>query len=180
MRQSTIARRYAAALLNAAVSANAVDAVEGDLELISQLLTNVPDLYDTLTHPLIPPASKKTIMKDLLSGRVQPITLDFIHLLSDKRRDAILADVHTEYARMADEHRGYLPVTVTSAVALAPAELERLRDRLNEYLGKRVDIQVVQDPSLIGGLMVRIRDTVMDGTVKGFLDALRARLLASE
>lgn len=177
MRQTAIARRYAGALFEAAKSEDAVDRVESDLGLITFSLENTPRLREVMVHPLIPAARKKEIAVEVFDGRVQEVTLHFLELVIDKRREEILADVEPEYVRLANEFRNVVPVTVTSAVPLTADEQSALRKKLEKLTGKMVELGLAEDPELIGGLVVQIGDTVIDGSVRGYLASLREKLL---
>ncbi|MDI6827573.1 MAG: F0F1 ATP synthase subunit delta [Armatimonadota bacterium] len=177
MRLTVLARRYAGALFAAAKASDCIDLVESDLGLVTYSLENVPQLAEVLKQPLIPIERKKEIVKDIFSGRVQELTLDFLDLVIEKRREFILTEVEKEYVKLANEYRGVLPIKVTSAVPLTSDEKSMLRTKLEAFTGKRVELELHEDPSLIGGLVVRIGDTVIDGSVKGYLESLKNQML---
>lgn len=177
MRLTAVARRYAGALFGAARQAEVIDLVESDLGLITYSLQTMPRLKEALEHPLIPAERKKEIVADVLKGEVQEVTLHFLSLVIDKRREDILDGVEQEYVRLANESRGVVTAVVTSAVPLTPSERNELRGKLGEFTGKNVELDVAEDPTLIGGLVVRIGDTVLDGSVRGYLALLRSQLL---
>lgn len=180
MRLSGLARRYAAALFEAAKGPNAVDSVESDLGLITYSLDEVPRLREMLVHPLIPVARKKELVAEIFKGKIQDITLDFLFLLVDKQREEIVTDVETEYVNLANEYRNIATVQVTSAVPLTADEQAQLREKLAKFTGKTVELELSENPELIGGLIVQIGDTVIDGSVKGYLASLREKLLGRE
>jgi len=180
MRLSTLARRYAGAIFEAARSADIIDRVESDLGLVTYSLQAMPRLREVLSHPLIPAARKKEIAAEVFAGEVEAVTLDFLDLLIDKRREEIVEDVEREYVRLANEFRGIVPAMASSAVPLTPGERTRLRAKLEEFTGKKIELQVEEDPTLVGGLTVKIGDTVIDGSVKGYLASLKDRLLGKE
>ncbi len=180
MRLTTLARRYAGALFQTARQTDVmdvIDKVESDLGLITYSLQAMPQLAETLNHPLIPPARKKAIVSQIFSNKVQDVTLRFLELVIDKRRENVLPDVEPEYVRLANEYRGVVSVIVTSAVPLTESETRALKKKLDEVTGKKADLELREDPDLIGGLTVRIGDTVTDGSVRGQLAALREKLL---
>lgn len=177
MRASALARRYAGALFAAARAADLIDQVESDLGLLTFTLESTPRLQEALTHPLIPAERKKEIVADLLRDRVQDVTLHFLYLLIDKRRAEVLEDVEQEYVRLANEYRNVLPVTVTSAIPITCEEKCALRKKLEGSTGKTIELQLAEDPEIIGGLVIQIGDKVIDGSVRGYLESLRERLL---
>lgn len=180
MRFRAIARRYAGALFEAAKQAEAIDFVESDLGLITYSLQTMPRLKEALEHPLIPAERKKVIIADVFKGEIQDVMLHFLSLIVDKRREDILEDVEQEYVRLANEFRGVVTAMVTSAVPLAASEKSELRGKLEDLTGKKVELELGEDPALIGGLVVRIGDTVMDGSVRGYLASLKNQLLGEQ
>jgi len=177
MRPSALARRYAGALFEGAKDADLIDQVESDLGLLTFTLESTPRLGEALTHPLVPVDRKKEIVTDLLRDRVQDVTLHFLYLLIDKRRAEVLEAVEQEYVRLANEYRNVLPVMVRSAVSLTSEEAAALRKKLEESTGKKIELQFAEDPEIIGGLVIQIGDMVIDGSVRGYLESLRERLL---
>lgn len=180
MRLTGLARRYAGALFQAAKDSGAVDGIESDLGMVTYSLEQVPQLQDVMTHPLIPAARKKQIVSSIFKGKVQDITLDFLFLLVDKQREEIIGDVETEYVNLANEFHNIQTVQVTSAVPLTDDEKAQLRDKLGQFTGKTVELQLAESPDLIGGVIVQIGDTIIDGSVRGNLTALREKLLGRE
>lgn len=177
MRMTTLARRYAGALFETARQADVVDRVESDLGMITYSLQTMPRLSEVLNHPLISRARKKGIASDIFRGKVEDVTLRFLDLVIEKRREEILPEVEPEYVRLANEHRGVITVAVTSAVPLTGDEVKALKAKLDEFTGKNADLELSEDPDLIGGLTIRIGDTVIDGSVRGYLASLREQML---
>ena len=177
MRISTLARRYAGALFGSAKSANLIDKVESDLGLLAYSLQTMPRLQEALSHPLVPAERKKEIAAEVFGGKVQEVTLHFLDLLIDKRREEIVSAVEQEYVRLANEFQGIVPALVTSAVPLTDDEKKQLQRKLEEFTGKKIELEFREDKNLIGGLIVKIGDTVMDGSVTGYLHTLKEKLL---
>ena len=177
MPETRVARRYAAALFQFALETGQVDAVVGDLERVLELMRGFPELAAAVRRPSVPASVKKRLLDELLADEVQPITLDFLKLLIDKRRYDILPEVPECYKELADSHRGIVSVQVRSAVPLTEEEKERLSEVLARSLRKQVRLKTNVDPSLIGGVMLRIGDRLLDGSVKGQLNLLRQRLI---
>lgn len=180
MRLISLARRYAGALFEAAKDADIIDKVESDLGMMTYSLNAVPRLSEALSHPLIPSVKKKEIAREIFEGNVDTITLDFLCLLIDKHREEVLTDIETEYIQIADSWRGIVKAVVTSAVALTDDEQHRIQSKIAAQTGKTVALEIHQDPSLIGGVIVKIGDTIIDGSIKSYLAALRDQLLGKE
>jgi len=180
VRQSAVARRYVGALFEMSAQTGVVDKVESDLGLITYSLENIPRLAEVLEHPLIPPERKKAIVTDIFGNKIEQVTLNFLYLIIDKRRESILPDVEPEFVRLANDLRGIEPIMVTAAVSLTPEERTALKVKLEKLTSKKVELHITEDPSLIGGLVLRIGDTVIDGSVQGYLESLKNKLLGKE
>jgi F-type H+-transporting ATPase subunit delta len=179
MIERRVVSRYAAALFSAALKADAVDRVESDLGMISYLMEANPNLVSAMRSPVVGDETKKAILGDVSRGSLHEITLRYLDLLIEKKREEVLFLTEEEYIKLADVHRGIINAEVYSAVALSGDQVELLQAKLSATTGKRVQIAGHVDPTLLGGVQVRIGDTVIDGSIKGQLDALRHQLLGS-
>jgi len=180
-----IVRRYASALFAAASKADEVDRVESDLGLVSATLLggdimsppNRVGLWEALVSPIIPPAAKREILAGIFEGKVSKITLSYLGLLVDKRRQEAIRQTEAEYVLLANEARGIVEAEVTSATPLDEDQEARLAAKLSATTGKNIQLSRKVDPSVIGGLLVQMGDTVIDGSIRGQLAALREQLL---
>lgn len=173
------ARRYASALFHLSTQQGTVDAVAGDLDATAQAVQQNPALANALERPDLPAAAKKRLWEAIAGGQVQPLTLDFLRLLVDKRRADLVPAVRTEFQRLADEYRNLARAQVTTAVPLATGEREALAARLSTITGHNVQIEAGVDPAVMGGVVVRLGDTILDGSVRGYLESLRQQLLGN-
>jgi F-type H+-transporting ATPase subunit delta len=171
-----IVRRYAAALFRAAQKAGLIDAVESDLGLVSFLFENSPDMWDAIRSPVVSPEKKHQVLRDVFAGKVQQITLDYLGLLVDKHREEVIAKTQGEYVDLANEARGLIEVDVTTAVDLDVDNETRLKGKLGQLTGKQVRLRRMVAPEIMGGVIVKIGDRVIDGSIRGRLAALRERL----
>ncbi len=177
MIQRRIVRRYAAALLNAARKAGAIDRVESDLGLVSYALDSVPSLRRIIRSPIVSRERKKLILEEILADRLHTLTLSFLRLLVDKRREEILSVIEPEYVQLADEVRGIVKAHVSTVVELTDKQKSRLADMLSRLTGKNVLISAKVDRSIIGGVVVKIGDRVIDGSIRGQLFTIRKLLI---
>jgi F-type H+-transporting ATPase subunit delta len=178
MAELSVVRRYARALFDTASRSGMVEQVEDDLKAVDQVLRTLPRLLRALRAPTIPAPRKEALLDRAFGTRVGPLAMRFLKLAVQRRREDILSDVYLEYHRMANEARGILPVQVTAAVPMADADRDDLAQALHARTGKQVVLQVSIDPGILGGLVLRMGDTVLDGSVRTRLEQLRARLLA--
>jgi F-type H+-transporting ATPase subunit delta len=178
MAELSVVRRYARALFDTALQMEQIDQVEQDLKAVDQLLRAEPRLERVLRAPTISGPRKQEVVRRAFEGRVGALTLRFLNLTVNRRREDILGGVYREYQRLANEHRNLLPVEAVSAVPLLDEEREALGRALAQRTGKRIMLRVSTDPALMGGVVVRMGDTIIDSSVRTRLEQLRDRLLA--
>ena len=178
MKRTRAARRYAVALMAVAEERNAVDRIAADLELLDSTVRVSRDLRVLIASPVVSPARKKGAFRALFAERVSKETITFLELLVAKEREMLLPEIAEHYGRLRDEKEGIVTVDVTSAAELAPPQEQKLREKLEQYTGKKVRIRAAVDRSLKGGLRVQIGDTVLDASVRRQLELLRAKFLA--
>lgn len=174
-----VARRYARALGELAHERDVLGQVEQDLALILEMLEQEGEFRRVWEHQRIAKAEKRKILEQVLGNRISPLTLKFLFLLLEKRREAILQDVAEEFSHLANQVRDVVDVEVKTARALDEDEREALSARLSEYLGKQVRIIEITAPELLGGVVARVGDLVMDGSVLNRLRRLQEQLRAN-
>ncbi|MZP30771.1 F0F1 ATP synthase subunit delta [Heliobacterium undosum] len=178
MLTGAVARRYAQALLEIGTQTKNLDALEAELGRFIEMIDNHPELQRVLFHPSIVVAEKKDLVGKLLAtGAFSETARAFILLVIDRRRENYFADIFREFVRLANKVRNIEEARVTSAVELAPEQVERLRSQLAAATGKEIVLRQQVDPSLIGGLVVAFGDRIIDGSVAGKIRDLRESLL---
>jgi len=177
MIEPRIVRRYATALFRAANKAGVIDQIESDLGLVSYTVESSPRLAKALRSPQIPRDVKREILRAIFGGKVHEITLSYLFLLVDKQREEAITATEAVFVELANEARGIIVVDVTSAIELTRQEESRLREKLSARTGKRVELVVHIDPSVIGGLIVKIGDTLIDGSIRGQLAVLKEKMI---
>lgn len=172
---SLIAQRYAAALFEVAQTRGHTQAVAADLEQLHAAL-GTPEGRAFLTDPRV---SAKTLA-DLLDRAMasgSESTRSFLRVLRERRRTAILPDLHAEFAALVRAKAGEAIAKVETARPLGDAEREALRKHLSRLSGKQVVLEVRDNPELLGGVRARIGNTLYDGSLLGELEALQQKLL---
>ncbi|NJD28722.1 MAG: F0F1 ATP synthase subunit delta [Chloroflexi bacterium] len=177
-RRTSAARRYAEAAFQLADRDDALDAWGDGLALAARLLSDERVLR-IVDSPARPYRSRLDLIEDLLRSRVPEGVLKLAALLAQKGRIERLPEVVAEYRRLLDRRRGVVEARVTSAAPLTADETEQVRDWITRLTGQAVDLQLGVDEDLIGGLTVRVGDTLLDASVRGRLERLRNQLIAS-
>ena len=171
------AKRYATALFDAAQYAGSLDAVEKDIYYIMDMMRQTPALHDMWLSPLIAAARKRDIIGKTLGGSIDKLTLSFLDLLIDKRREEVLPAIEGEIRQLADTSRHLVRAEAIFAVAPTPDEQAALVQSLQQRTGQHVQLTTSVDPGILGGVVVRMQDTIIDGSVRGTLERLREQLL---
>jgi F-type H+-transporting ATPase subunit delta len=176
-RMATVAsaRRHAQAVFQIALERGELDLWRGDLERISEAMKD-PLVYAFLESPKIHFDEKARILSQSLEG-INPLAMNLAYLLVARRRLGIAGDIVTEYQRLVDEHRGIAHAEVATAVPVDEVVKDKLAHRLGDLVGKEIVLSSRVDPSLIGGLMARVGDKLIDGSTKTRLLSLRQSLV---
>ena len=174
-RPTTAARRYAEAAFEIASRDGTLDEWAAGLELAAAFVGDerVTSIVD---NPARPYRERLEVLDKLLKGRVPEGVLRLAGLLAERARVERLAGVATEYGRLLDRERGIVEARVTSAAPLTADETDAVRAWVERTTGSQVKLSATVDEALIGGLTVRVGDTLMDASVRGRLERLRAQL----
>ena len=177
-RPSTAARRYAEAAFELATRDDSLDAWAAGLELAAEALTE-PRVAAVVGSPAVPLRERLDLVDRLLGGRAPDSVLRLAQLLTERRATDRLTGIAAEYRRLLNRERGIVDALVTSAMPLKADEVEAVRDRVARMTDRTVELRVQIDESLIGGLTVRIGDTLYDASVRGRLERLREQLVST-
>lgn len=177
MKDIRVAKRYAGALFAVAERHGILDAVASDLTLIHRFLTEVPYLRAILMQPLVSDSRKNSVADEAFGDRVTAASLNFLKLLIRKRREDLIEECAREFRTLLADRNNTADAEASSAVALTPDQTERLTRSLQALTGKTIRLTAHVDTSLVGGVVVRIGDTVLDGSVRGKLERLERQLL---
>lgn len=165
-----LAGRYAAALFSAASAKGEEQKVQAELGAAHKLLL---DAMPALRHPRVSPADKKKLLSGQLAGKVGAATLRFLELLVDKKRFDLFALIAVNYGRLAADKRGVARATVRTARPLSADAQKQIATHLKSFTGKDIELDVKEDPELIGGVSVKIGDWVLDSSLRGQLRRMR-------
>ena len=176
-RRDTAARRYAEAAFEVATRDDTLERWRADLDVAASLAGDHRAL-DVLANPAIPFERRATALDTLLGDRVAGQTANLVRLLLRRGRIEDLPRVVAEFRRLDDRRQGLTHATATSATELTRDEIRALTARLEQSTGGQIALDVEVDPSLLGGLVVRVGDRLIDGSVRGRLERLRNQLIS--
>jgi len=174
---SRVAVRYSKALFETALQKNKLDVVLSDLHGVEDLAGENRQFAQLLQNPLIQVNRKLKIITGLFQGRVDDLTFSFLVLVTQKKRIDFLLEMITHFARRIDDHNGILNGELFSAAKISSEQVEDIQSKIEIYTGKTVHLECRIDANLIGGFVVKIRDTVIDLSVNGQLEKLRNKLV---
>jgi len=177
---SDLAKRYARAFFDIAVEEGRIEDYGRELASFASMVMQNKDLQEFLANPIFELKAKKAVIEELL-GLVKPSerTANFLRLLVDKQRIGMIGEVENAYRELMDKALKKVRVSVRTAYPLSPELEQTLKQRVAEMTGKEVEMTVEDDTALIGGLVVRVGDTLYDGSIKAQLGNIR-KLLGEE
>jgi F-type H+-transporting ATPase subunit delta len=177
---SNIAKRYARAFFGIAKEDGLYEKYYLELTLFSSIIKESKDLKELLLNPVFGQDEKKAVVDALLKKTdISNVTANFLRLLVDKRRIGILPDIESCYRKFMDDALKKIRVDVKTAFPLSAELSEKLQKRMEDLTGRKVEMAVSEDASLLGGIVVGVGDTLYDGSIKTQLHNVR-NLLGEE
>jgi F-type H+-transporting ATPase subunit delta len=175
-----IVTRYAKALLQLANRHKQAESVRDELKALGQVLQSSKHFATILGDLAVSEGVRQTlIQKAFGGGRVSPVVLNFLGLLNSKGRLGLLPEMIESYNDQLEEQLGNIEVDVTVAHKLTPEQLEQVRQRVSTALKRNAVVHQYVDESIIGGLVLRVQDKLIDASVKHQLEMMRRQLLAA-
>lgn len=170
---------YAAGILEMARAEGSIERVESELYELGRQIETSPELRSTLTDPQLPLERKRAMMTDLLGGRASSLTVGLVEFLLGQDMASDLSALASSLADQAAASRNKSVAEIRSAIPLDDATVDRLAQALGRATGTSLEIKTVVDPSVVGGIVARVDDRVIDGSVAARLDSLRQKLQQS-
>ncbi|MGZ3276011.1 MAG: F0F1 ATP synthase subunit delta [Caulobacteraceae bacterium] len=176
-KQTDVGARYARALFDLALETKALDAVEADLKALKAAREESADLRRVLESPAFTAEDKGKVLTALgQKGEFNKTTQNFLGLLAANRRASALPAVIAGFERLSAAHRGVVAAEVTTAVKLTAAQAKGVKAALAQALGQEPEITTRVDPSILGGLKVKVGSRLFDASLRSKLDSLKFAL----
>ena len=180
MKQTILAKRYAKAIFTIGQEQENYEEYNEVLQGVATLFTETPEVADALTNPMYPMDVKEKVMTDLVASiGVDAVMGNFLNLLVQKKRAEILPEIANAYKTMVDEAKNISHGNVISAVELSDELKNNIQSVLEKLTGKKVELTTSVDPSIIGGMVAKVGDLVLDGSIKtqlaGLKDSIKGR-----
>ncbi len=173
MQNPRLASRYAKSLVDLAAEKGQMEAVRADMQVLQQITKSNRDVVTLLKSPIIKPDKKQKILAAILEGKVSAITSAFIQLLVLKGRESNLPEITTEFARQYNLLNNISKVKITTAVPLDAAILGAIKQKVEAGTDKKIELETVVEPELIGGFVLESEDRLYDASVIRDLNDIR-------
>ncbi|MEW5822090.1 MAG: ATP synthase F1 subunit delta [Cyanobacteriota bacterium] len=174
---TTIADRYAEAVLDIAQENDCLDFVKNDLNTVTNTIKNNSDFKDFLFHPIIPINDKKEIIDKIFIGKINPYVINLIKLLIDRNRIFIFQAITSSFQKLFNKRFNITIATITTAVELNESIKESIRQKLADLLSKHVEMESKINSDIIGGVIIQIDDNIIDGSIRGRLEEFKRQLV---
>lgn len=174
-----VADRYAAALFEIARLMHKDEEIEAELENLSNALKSSSDLEKTLANPHLKTDQKRKFLQKLYQERKEPFyetLLDFFTLLFEKNRFNLIHEIAVSFKRIADEAQGQGIAEIRSAVPLDANRESQIVSRLEKIAGYKIEVKRQVDPALVGGVVVKIKNKIIDGSIQYQIDRIKKEL----
>jgi len=175
MPRAASARRYAQAVFESALEKGELEKWFDDLTLLSDSVSN-QEFLDFLSQPRVTSAEKIRVVRDALGDSVGPLALNLMSLLATKNIAHILPGITDQYQELLDAQQGIERAEAVSSIPLDDDEQRRVTEMLSAMSGSDVRLTTVVDSEILGGMIIRIGDRVMDGSTRSRLQAMRREL----
>jgi F-type H+-transporting ATPase subunit delta len=174
---SKVAEPYAEALLDLAISNDALKETTNDINIVSQFLANSNDLKKFLGNPLITRTAKKTVVKDILGEQISSSTLKFLLLLVDRNRIEVLESIAQKFLELSYKQESIEIAKITSSIQLSAQQQKEIAEKLKVITGaKQIKLALKVDPQLIGGFTIEIGSKMIDTSIRGQLKQISSLL----
>lgn len=167
---------YATALFQVVRAEGEIDRVEDELYRFGKLLDTNHELKQALSDQSIDKEQRKKVLGELLDGKVSPHTLGLLGFVVEQGRARQLPQILSELSKLAAEARSAVVAEVRSAIPLDAQQQSALAEALSKATGKKVELKVLVDPEVLGGVVAKVGDTVIDGTVRRRLEQLKEQV----
>lgn len=181
MKNTVLAKRYAKALFAVGKEDGAFADYAKVLNELSELYVGMAEVADALTNPLYPEDVRLKVMESLAKAlAAPPVMVNFCKLLVEKKRAGILPEIAEVYQEMLDQENNLVRGTVTSATELSPEVNTKIKATMEKLTGKQVELSNRIDPAIIGGMVAKVGDLVLDGSIRSQLAGLKESIKGRE
>ncbi len=176
MKVDPLVNAYAESLFRLASVEGVADRVEEELRELDRLYQTNYELKEFINNPRVKAEGKKDALAELLGGKLSRITLNHMYLVVDQERGRMFPKIAEEYRRLASEARAKISAEVVTALPISDSVVTQIKEQLQKLTKKDVHIRSRVDESIIGGVVIRVGDKVLDGSVRNKLSQLKRQM----
>ena len=174
-----LANKYAKAIFEIAQEEKKLDAYDKDLAKVQKDVFSVPEAVKFFKNPLVPHKAKKELLTKALKKEISETVMNFLMLLTDKSRIGIFNEIYEIFTSLKNKAQGILVVDVTSAFPVTKQQENLLTKKLVSLTNKKITLRKHEDKKILGGLVIKIGDKLIDGSAAGRLRSLKSSLSVS-
>ncbi len=171
-----VSRTYSEALFEVALEEGKVDLFLDEISFVTETFKSYPDFFELFKTPLVRVDEKKKVMEEVFGDKLSKEMNNFLKIVIDKRRGHFIDQIKLEYENLLNKHKGIVSAVAITAVPLNDEDKTTLKAKLATLTGKEIKLSNDIDESVIGGVLVKIGDKVIDGTIKGRLEEMKESL----
>ncbi|MTI46865.1 F0F1 ATP synthase subunit delta [Sporosalibacterium faouarense] len=171
-----VGRRYAQALFEVAIELDKLESFKEEINGVSAVFDSEPKLKTIFEHPKLSKNEKKDIVNSIFKEKISQEVLNLMYIIVDKGRERYINSISKEYTALSNEKQGIIEATAITAVEMDEAEKSKLQENLSKKFSKKVILTNTIDESVIGGVLVRVEDKVIDSSIRGKLDMIEKSL----
>jgi F-type H+-transporting ATPase subunit delta len=175
-----LAAAYARSVLELANDQNQAREIGQELEELGKIVESDPAFANFLANPSVGETERGQVVEKVFRGRVSPLVMNFMMVANRKGRLGILRQIAAAYAELLEQQMGIIEVDITVAQRLSPEQFDDVRRRVGEALKREVVLHQYVDESIIGGIVLRVQDRLLDASVRAQLQAIRRKLLSAK
>ena len=180
MIEQEIAEKYAQALFELVTEENELEDIAAEFAEVIEIAQENEELNQVLNHPKLSYDQKKEIVNKIFKGQISTDLFNFLKLLIDKKRIEFLDEIYEEFKSLVEDQENRLEVKVTAPLELSTTQKNNLKTKLGNILDKDITLELEIEPDLIGGLILKIGDKVIDGSIRNYLQEMKLDLQTLE
>ncbi|GAU75709.1 F0F1 ATP synthase subunit delta [Fusibacter sp. 3D3] len=167
-----VSKTYSEALFEVAKEMKMIDSFQAEFEFVVSSFNDYPDFFEIFKTPKIDFEEKKKMIHEIFSDKISENLLNFIYVILDKKRGSDILEIKSAFDQRVDDYKGIAKVTVETVVPLTESQRSDITEKLAIKTGKQVVLNAIINKSLVGGMVIKMGDQVIDGSVKYKLEGM--------
>lgn len=171
-----VSKTYSEALFEVALEENKIDLFLNEISFVIETFKMHENFYELFKTPLVKIEAKKKVIEEVFGDKLSQEMNNFLKIIVDKRRGHFIEQIKWEYENLVNKHKGIVNAVATTAVSLKDKDKTILQNKLSSLTGKTVNLSNEIDKNVVGGILIKIGDKVIDGTIKSRLEEMKESL----